>query len=299
MTTSFSHMFPTLYTPATTAPDKLLRIMHGGNEFVRRLVVCTEDSVAEADLPLALANIAAVLKQYKTGQCDVYVRARNATILKALLDVRHINKVAGFVVPKANPKTFPGFADQVASHLAGFRLMPIMESCFLPDPLFRRDLRQMFDSDSYKPQIECLRIGANDIMGYQGIRRDQYEFTIYDTVVRGIIDSIINEFRGLSGFQVTAPVFEGYSPRQDDLFRREVRQNMLNGLFGQTVIHPRHLPLLFDLYKVLETDFQSARAIVQSDAAVAGLGGRMDERATHLVWAQRVVERASLFGTTL
>jgi citrate lyase beta subunit len=295
-------MHPTLYTPATTPPLKLFKLASGVTlPDLRRLVVCTEDSVAEEDLLLALSNVEALLKRFQPKECAVYIRARNATIMEALLGLPGIEKVTGFVIPKANPSTFPGFADLVtqsnSTRSTSFTLMPIMESIFLPDQAFRNELRAMFDSDPYKSLIECLRIGANDLMGYHGIRRDPHEFTVYNTPVGLTISTILNEFRVLSGFTVTAPVFECFSPDYDKAFQLEARESITAyQLFGQTLIHPRHLQIILDMYKVSDADNISARSILASSRAVNGLDGRMDERATHYLWAQHIVERADLFG---
>jgi citrate lyase beta subunit len=70
----------------------------------------------------------------------------------------------------------------------------------------------------------------------------------------------------------------------------------MNGLLGQTVIHPRHLRIIRDLYKVSARDLMSAQSIVHDPTPVNGFNGKMDERATHLRWAQLILERHRLFG---
>jgi citrate lyase beta subunit len=144
--------------------------------------------------------------------------------------------------------------------------------------------------------IDCVRIGANDLMGHLGIRRDDDLFTVYDTPVGITIHEIINEFRGLTGFTVTAPVFECFAPEYDLLLHTEVRRHIMNGLLGQTVIHPRHIRIIRDLYKVSVRDLMSAQSIVHDPTPVNGFNGKMDERATHLRWAQLILERHRLFG---
>lgn len=294
---SRSVLYPTLYTPATTTAEKLWHLASGIEPCVRRMVICTEDSVKPDDVPRAIENLRLVLSGIaECPEVDVFIRVRTPEVMSRILELPHIGKIAGFVVPKASPDEFPLYADQVVDHEPAFRLMVILESWRMPDWQFRSELLEVLSLARYRDLIDCVRIGANDLLGYQGIRRDDYEYTIYDTVIRTTIDNIVNEFRGLGGFTVTAPVFECFAPKYDDLFRREVRGHVLNGLFGQTVIHPRHLSMLFDMYRVRACDFESAQGIVGSDDAVVGSNGKMDERSTHLKWAQTILARHKLFG---
>lgn len=297
-----SVMHPTLYTPATASPDTLLQLLRGKVQYVKRLVICTEDAVSEQDIPSALLNIASVLKAADTQLAiDVFVRARNTEVLEQLLEIPYIGKLKGFVIPKASVKGFPKFADLILNHSDDFTMMPILEDPRMADPYYRTELRSILVQLAYYERIECLRIGGNDLMGHQGIRRDDDEYTIYDTVVGTLIGNIVNEFRGdphheASPFVITAPVFECFGPEYDTLFKREARLNILNGMFGQTVIHPRHLELLVEMYKVRPRDLESATEILGSSRAVVGKAGKMDEKTTHSKWAESILQRAELFG---
>jgi citrate lyase beta subunit len=80
------------------------------------------------------------------------------------------------------------------------------------------------------------------------------------------------------------------------LLRSEVRRSIQYDLFGQTVIHPRHLRIIRDMYRVDDDDYESAKSILDEMQAVRGLNGRMDEYTTHWRWAKRIMERKRLFG---
>lgn len=295
MTHSVLH--PTLYAPAIMETSKLIALANhdDGMNGVWRIVLCTEDSIREEDVPEAILNIQSVLaaKRRNSGVA-VFVRVRNPEVMAQILDLPDADKLHGFVVPKTDPQSFPLYAEQVAG--TDFRLMPILESHLMFMRSFRASLSPVLSS--YRDQIECLRIGANDLMGHLGIRRDDLMFTVYDTPVGMLIHEIISEFRGVDGFTITAPVFECFDKKFDGLLLKEVRQHMMNGLYGQTVIHTRHMPLIRAAYRVSPEDLESARGIVGTSTAVLGLNGKMDERATHLKWAERIVERYDMFGST-
>lgn len=294
--TGLSVMHPTLYTPATQQLKKLLKLVNAGEPGVWRLVICTEDSIRADEVPTAIDNLRAMLRSMDAAAgVTTYVRVRNPDVLARVLALPNVDKLRGFVVPKADPTSLPQYADQLKG--TDFRLMPILESSYMVDRAFREVLRAAFLDPAYHGMIDCLRIGANDLMGYLGIRRDTREFTVYDTPVGITINEIINEFRGIGGFTITAPVFESFGSDRDPLLHKEISRHILNGLFGQTVIHPRHIRIIRDRYKVSKSDFESAEGILNAGAsAVAGLNGRMDEVTTHYKWAQIIVERRRLFG---
>jgi citrate lyase beta subunit len=282
-----SVLHPTLYTPATTPAHKQLALVNGDvNAAAWRVVLCTEDSISDDQVPEALKTLRTVLAGMNShSKVSTFVRVRNPKVMAQVLDLKYAERLTGFVIPKADPSAFPDYADQIKGET--FRLMPILESSLIT----------VLVHPDYHHMIDALRIGANDMMGHLGIRRDRRTFTIYDTAVGQTILSIVNEFRGLAGFTITAPVFECFGPEYDDLFRKEVSQHILNGLFGQTIIHPRHIRIVRDMYKVDPADLASAQAILEEGRAVAGLNGRMDEYATHWKWAERTLERYALFGS--
>lgn len=292
--------FPVLYTPATGATQtdaRLEALVNGRVKDVRRLVICTEDSVADEDIPAALQGIARLLPRISPeSQVSTYIRPRNPDVLHALLEMPGIKAIAGFVIPKASVKGFPKFADEIVNHGGDFTMMPILEDQRMMDRYYREELRNTFIE--YAEHIECLRIGGNDLMGHHGMRRDDSDWTIYDSVVGSLIGDLVNEFRvGCeTPFLITAPVFECFGEQYDGLFHREVTRSIFNQLFGQTVIHPRHLSMLIELYKVRQTDLDSARDMLGSSKAVGGQNGKMDERATHEKWAENILVRSELFG---
>lgn len=284
-----------LYTPATKDLGTLVHLMNGGNKEVRRFTVCTEDSVGDHEVELAIANTRAALEQLDPDSpTEVFIRLRNPEVMKWILDLPRIEQVSGFVIPKADPKTFGEYADAIIDRKNQFSLLPIIEHEDTPDSVFRYDLLQTLRS--YRPHIDCVRIGGNDLLGHQSMRRVP-SVPIYHTVIGVLIANIVNEFRGVGKFEVTAPVFECFDEVHDDELRAELKLSIANNLYGQTVIHKRHLRIILEAYKVAADEYASAVQMLSSNKAVVGMNGRMDEKATHGNWAQLTVERrAKQFG---
>lgn len=291
-------LLPVLYAPATLELDKLVRLMNGGDELVRRLAICTEDSIGEHEVKAAIANIKAALKQFDPeSPTEVFIRLRDHdATMEAVLDLKRIKLVSGFIIPKAHPTGFTKYAHPIIRKGDHFKLLPIIEHKRTPDSTFRRRLLDTLLD--YQSRIDCVRIGGNDLLGHQALRRAE-GVTIYDTVIGDLIASIVNEFRGIGGFEVTAPVFEGFDPMYDKQLEDELLRSIANGLFGQTVIHPRHLRIILRAYEVSAKDYASAKAMIDTSTAVFGNAGRMDEKATHYEWAVRTTARAKLFGARM
>lgn len=180
---SVSSVFnPTLYTPATTPVEKQLALVNGEHPGIWRTVLCTEDSVAEGDVAEAFENLRAVLGAADpVSRVAAYVRVRDVGMLGRVLEIPGVERLQGFVVPKADPGSLPGYVDLLAG--TGFTVMPILESHRMFDGGYRSALLHV--ALAYRARIECVRIGANDLMGHLGIRRSTTQFTIYDTPVGG------------------------------------------------------------------------------------------------------------------
>ncbi|MCW2589546.1 MAG: ATP/GTP-binding protein, partial [Mycobacterium sp.] len=204
-----------------------------------------------------------------------------------------------------------------------------------PELVFRetrdRELRAVRDLlDAYRRQVLAVRIGATDMCGTFGIRRDR-DLTIYDVrVVADVIGDVVN-YLGRSdgtGFVVTGPVWE-YFADHERMFRpllratpfvehdavrfrqhlvsgdldgllREIALDRANGIQGKTVIHPSHVPVVHALSAVTHEEHVDAVDIVGSVAGVqaSGYRNKMNETKPHQSWAQQILLRARAFGVT-
>ena len=76
---------------------------------------------------------------------------------------------------------------------------------------------------------------------------------------------------------------------------------MVNGFVGKTVIHPAQIPVVNRELSVKEEDYQDALSILKWDGKKLGVGknqegGRMNEKKTHQVWAEKIIILAKLYG---
>lgn len=280
----------TLYMPATR-PDLDLRLFRGGIAGLRSAVVCLEDGVRAADVPLALARLAALLRQPAAAGPLVFVRPRNPEMLERISRLPGAERLSGYVLPKVTADSLSGWLEPVLAH--GQLLMPTLETreTFVPSETLR--LREQLLA--VQERVLAVRIGGNDLLSLMGTRRAA-DRTAYDGPLGPLIARLAGEFIPW-GFALSAPVME----RFDDpgLLAAEVRLDVDHGLLSKTAIHPAQLPIVHEALAVSPDELAAARAVLADDAAaVFAIDGAMCEPATHARWARQVIARAELIGVT-
>lgn len=328
----------TLYIPATRA-DLTAAVSKRTAEGVCSIVIDLEDAVADDNLEEALANTVRTLNELSDSSSLVFVRARTAAHIRTICtELEHgAEGLAGFVVPKFTADRGGEYLDEIVSaskaHGTTLFAMPVLES---PEVVYRetRDtelvaVRQLLNR--YRDTVLAVRIGATDMCGTFGIRRDR-DLTIYDVrVVADAISAIVNHLGRTdgSGFVITGPVWEYFADHERmfrpllrqtpfadqqavrfrqqlvssdlDALLREVALDRANGIQGKTVIHPSHVPAVHALSAVTHEEYHDALDILSSDRGgvqASGYRNKMNELGPHRNWAKQTVLRARAFGVT-
>ncbi|AFM40885.1 citrate lyase beta subunit [Desulfosporosinus acidiphilus SJ4] len=218
----------TLYMPGTRktiAQD----IIDKKNPALVSTVFCLEDSIGDAEVPLAEENLTVQFERlgqaiergelFKEDLPLIFLRVRNPDqilrLYRRMAGFSHL--VAGFVFPKFTSDSFRYLEVlKDLNHQSSDRFygMPIIES---PQVIYRETRsRELLEIkrllDLYQDFIVNVRIGATDFSGLFGIRRGP-DVTIYDiTVIRDCIADILNIFaRAESGYVVSGPVWEYFA----------------------------------------------------------------------------------------
>lgn len=281
-----------LYVPATR-PD-LMEIGNGLRyPHLRSIIYCTEDSVGPDRIDSALANLRAALPRLVLGRGPMrFIRVRNPRILEILLTFPGIHNVDGFVLPKVTRRNLSSYLAPLARE-EPFWIMPTLETAEVFDLREMRALRRLLCAENVRQRTLSLRIGGNDLLHLLGVRRSCHR-TIYDTAAGPWIAILAGTFHPC-GFNLTAPVFEGFE--HPDVLREEVERDLDHGLFGKTAVHPDQVRLIEEMYAVSREDLAMAEGLLGEDApAVFRMNGTMCERTTHANWARRILERSDLYG---
>ncbi|GAA5006274.1 HpcH/HpaI aldolase/citrate lyase family protein [Streptomyces hyderabadensis] len=234
----------TLYSPATR-PSLAEDILKQGARGVVSMVLCLEDSIDDADVPVGEANLVRQLTDLEKRSDDtplLFIRVRTPEQIPDL--VRRLGPavrlLSGFVLPKFTEERGMPFLEALtaAEAASGRRLfaMPVLES---PDLLYRESRVQTLEGifravDKYRDRVLALRLGVTDFCSSYGLRRGP-DMTAYDVqIVASVIADVVNMLARAdgTGFTVTGPVWE-YFRVQERMFKPQLRQSPF--LEGQAV----------------------------------------------------------------
>ncbi|MCX4909075.1 HpcH/HpaI aldolase/citrate lyase family protein [Streptomyces sp. NBC_00878] len=228
----------TLYSPATR-PRLADDIVKQTGRGVVSMVLCLEDSIDDAEVPVAEENLVrqfAVLAERcpETELPLLFVRVRAPEQIPDL--VRRLGEsvrlLSGFVLPKFTEERGIPFLEALtaAEAASGRRLfaMPVLES---PDLLYRESraetLAGIFRAvDKYRDRVLALRLGVTDFCASYGLRRAP-DMTAYDVqIVASVIADVVNVLGRAdgTGFTVTGPVWE-YFRVQERMFKPQLRRS--------------------------------------------------------------------------
>lgn len=328
----------TLYAPGTRG-DLAADARRQGASGVTSMVFCLEDAVADDLVAEAETNVVRALRELATAPPAllplIFVRVRDETQLTRIVARLGTlsTALAGFVLPKFAEDSGPGQLEAVeaASERVGRRLwaMPVLET---PEVIYRETRVEALTAirrllDKHIEHVLAVRIGATDLCGLFGLRRDR-DLTIYDiSVVRECIGDIVNVCGRDGSHVVTGPVWEYFSSPERlwvsplrvtpfeqadeptlrqrlvsadlDRLLREVVLDKANGLSGKTVIHPAHVAAVHSLLVVTHEEYADASTILEGDSGGvqrSAYGNKMNELRPHRAWAEKVALRARVFG---
>lgn len=281
----------TLYIPAIR--ENMAAIANGLKyPQLRSMVFCTEDSIHDKEIELALMRITELLAEMQPSEKLRFIRARNPKVLERLLALPNIEKISGFVFPKVDLINFNDYFSLVAK--SGFKNMLTLESKDVFEQAKMCLLRDQLLAANYNHDILALRIGGNDLLQHLGLRRPT-DRTLYDTPLGFVIYQLIHVFKPY-GFELTAPVFEHLN--KNELLIKETQQDISCGLVGKTAIHPDQLNIIEACFRVDYNDVAVAEAILDKEAlAVFKMNDSMCEIATHKIWADNVLKRNQIYGS--
>ena len=277
---------PLLYVPADR--HDLPALLGGERQLgVCSLAICLEDAVRPENRASAAIALSQAIQRLESSPYNLFVRPADADVLEWLLDNAPIERISGFILPKATTAKIHLWIERTAGlHL----ILPILESREALDPVGRRDLAQA--CAAHRPLIPGARIGANDLFALLGGLRRPPARTVYETPVGRVIDGLLEAFSAHE-VRLCGPVFD----RMDDLgtLRREVAEDIHRGLFAKTAINPRQVEAIWQEYLPEASEIEEARRILEPDApAVFGLNGGMLEPACHFQWARQLMDRMIL-----
>lgn len=280
-----------LYVPATR--NDLIAIGQGRQiADLRSVIFCLEDSIAQSDLPMALEHIRLTLPYLEAAKL-CFVRTRNPETLEQLLNLRHIERLHGFVLPKISPDNLGDYLKVIRHATLGFAFhyMVTLETKETFSSSQMERLRDLLLASELP--VLSIRIGGNDLLNLLALRR-QRGIDAYATPLGLVIKQLLTIFKP-AGFHISAPVYDFTD--DPETLARETTIDVQHGLISKTAIHPRQISIIEATYQVPSHDVLAAQAILAPNApAVFRLDDQMCEPATHRNWAERILRQAQVYG---
>ena len=278
---------PMLYVPADRTD--LCEVLSGKQDYgVCSIALCLEDAVRPDNRKSAAIALGQTLNKIGSIPRPIFIRPADAKALEWILEHLPMNRIAGFILPKATVNSIHLWVEM---SLGMHTIIPIMETREALDPVGRRELAQACLSHS--SQIPGARIGANDIFSLLGGLRRPSGRTVYETPVGRVIDGLLEAFYS-QGVKLSAPVCDRIS--EFATLEREIKEDIHRGLFAKTAIHPSQVKVIWKSYEPYPDELEDARRILEPDApAVFSSNGDMLEPSCHAEWARRLIGRNALY----
>lgn len=304
-----------MYSPALN--EKLSRsVIEEKIEGPYSLAICLEDTIADADVEKAIYQLretlaAICIASHKKSFYlpKIFIRVRNPQQIVSIYElVQEYRAVwCGFVLPKYSLETAPEYNREIlrANAIASepIFVMPTLESGEILDLTKRAAVLKMIKEyiDELGELVLNIRVGGNDFSNIFSVRRHVDE-TIYDNLpIAELLGDILTVFS--MDYVVSAPVWEYFGGDEDwkHGLQQEMKRDQLNGFVGKTVIHPNQIPVVNEMLKVQQRDYQDARTIVGWDDCGLQVGksyggDRMNEVKTHINWANKMIALAKIYG---
>lgn len=314
-----------LYIPGSH-PEISQIITEGRVRGLASLAICLEDAVGDTAREAAEANVrrqlSLLLDALESGALPtdklplLFVRVKDVEMLRRMSDcfAAASRVLTGVVIPKIpaeNLEQALTLTDSIAARAADpFYAMPILES----EELMRCDnrlslLRDLLAvADAHPGRVLNIRVGATDLCGLYGIRRN------VDTPIHSIpliadcISDVVRVFGLEDRYTVSGSVWEYFGGarrsgecRELEGLWREVRLDLQNGILGKTCIHPSQLLPVQAAYAVPFETYQDAASVTGGDRDALGVlpsAGRnkMNELKPHALWARKTLLQARIYG---
>lgn len=279
----------TLFVPAT---HKNLYEIVNEQKFpnLRSVVIDTEDSLSREQLAQAFRNVQEVLNGFKKTKLYVFIRPRNMSTLQEMLKYNNIDQINGFVLPKFSLENADSYFKILED--TNFSVMPSIEGSELFDTNKLKELRDKLLIN--KEKIILVRFGLEDMLSQLQMRR-ACEDSIFDfSVTNAVLGNFIGVFKS-SGFGISGGVYPCFD--DDQGFTKDVLRDLKEGLFTKTIIHPRQIELINEIYKVEKKHLEEALEVCNSTEQVFTQEFKMAEKLTMQSYSEYIISRAKIYGT--
>lgn len=279
----------TLYIPCMHKNLELI-LKRQKYRHLKSIVICLEDSTALADVEKGMQRLKKILEEFSLSDLKVFIRPRHIKNLQDILQIKNINRIDGFALPKFDTSNIAEYLS-IFIETDHFYIMPILETKDVFSSVKLEDILK--ELAPFKEKILTIRVGGEDILSLLNMIRD-CEKTIYEIMpLYLILSTIINIFKP-NGFHVSSPVYACFDAGKALI--KELLGDEEHQLFNKTCIHPKQVTIIENSYKITQDEYTIANKLLQEEDAVFSYNSRMYEKTTHSNWAKSIMHRYEIYG---
>lgn len=284
----FTQLGATLFVPAT---HKNISQIISGEKYpnLKSAVIDTEDGIDDDVLDDAKDILRNILLRYKQTKLLVFVRPKNAEVLKEFLSYENIDKIDAFILPKFSLDNADSYLDVLCN--SKHYIMPSIEGKELFNASALVELKDKLEG--FRDRVILIRFGLEDMLRQLSMKRE-CEDSIFDLAVSA---SVLGNFLAIiksAGYAVSGGVYPCFSDM--DGFIKDVKRDLKEGLFSKTIIHPSQIDALHNIYKVSHKELNDANKILENEKSVINLNGSMGEGKTMSPYAELIIKRSEIYG---
>lgn len=262
--------------------------------FLKSVIVDCEDATTASDLEEFFPHLIQQLKNISAEHRKnlVYLRVRDPKHLTQAKSSGLYSIVDGLVLPKFSFKNAEQYLMPLGRRI---KFMPVLES----EVFSEKDLLKTFRFlKSFKKQIIGVRVGANDIYSFLGMKRD-ISLPIYSNpIFLKVFSDIFIKARQL-GLPVIGPVFNSFNLEHLPVLAKEVAFEKELGIFSKSSIHPLQSKFIHRLYQVSKEEQEVSNLVISSRSAVDSFKNQMMEKVILERWAIETKVRADQYGISI
>ena len=256
---------------------------------LKSLVIDFEDGLEESDFDVAMHKIESLLKNIVQNSPLVFMRAKSTKHLQLLLELESINKIDGFVLAKFSLENAQEYLEILKK--SKHYIMPSVEGEELFHHNKLHELKELITT--HKEKVLLVRFGLEDMLKQLRMRRECSKSIFDFAATAAVLGNFIATFKS-AGFSVSGGVYPCFKDKEG--FIKDVKRDLKEGLFSKTIIHPKQIEIVNELYKVTKTELLEAKEILSTEKKVFNQNGKMAETLTMSKHSQEILKRSEIYG---
>ena len=286
----------TLFVPALE-PDLINMCRGVSYPTLRSIVIDLSVHIDKSDTPYALHKLQKLLaalhhlhlEEPEQKRPDLFIQVPNPESFETINCLHHIELCQGFVLPDFDEHNMQAYMNY---YIPDKYYQPIFNTPILDGA--RLDKIAGF-LERFQKNIVAIRLG--DAMLKQGHKHYDCQQSYHDIyLMQQMISLYQSHFQALT-ISFSAPSYPCIAPEHKAYFLEESKKDLMQGLWGKTLIHPVQIEWFNQAYQVTEGDYVVAKRLLDNYSPVSFFSGeRLYHKHHDNTWALSIQQRARVYG---